>query len=60
MTKDDAEKKIVDLLSVHTNLDAERLAHLAQRIYNEVVAPSVEAERDTWVDLAVRADLLDS
>lgn len=59
MTEKQARAKIEDILKAHT-VDPEIAAQISQKIFVEVVAPSVDDNNDEWVNVSKRPELLDS
>lgn len=56
MTKDDATEKIVTLIIKLLSVGPDRARYTAEKIFEEVVAPAVEDERNDFIRLAKYPD----
>jgi len=54
MKRKEAESRIIRLLSSYLDESEDVFAYLAEKIYADVVAPSVDDERGLWITCAAR------
>lgn len=55
MNSQSAINKIVDLLIRHLEVDDNEARYVAQKIYADIVAVSVENERNSWILMSTSA-----